>query len=514
MDEARSCLLCCQTCVENGVGNDSEHDKTNPLALDNLLSAGTISVDVQDGHLHCAHRHASDAWHPVPSRQLSVYAEDDVFCKISFLTEHQFLRATCCLGTSQRVLYIRIYLVPTDLPIVQRSLRHRSEAVLKEGHRHLQALLPSIVQDQRSWNADELPSISQPHNYFLPRDIDNRTMAEIYSDLPSLFSSTYAVGQEIRGLRSVLYEYQRQSVAVMIEKELSNQPVQDPLYIPISDVHGKCFYFQPSTLTTARECPTVARCKGGILCEELGTGKTVMILGLILATVDQLSQPEESLLDYRPVMSPLAYRTFPADECLNARRRAGMHKSLMLDATRVPSLVEILLHRIRTWGDKVDVRSHEEQLEASNLWQLLQANTPFYHHYPIKSPMRALGPSRTRNRVSEYPRLMHLTTATLVVVPVNLLGQWDREILKHCHSTLRYLIIRQTTQLPNAKALASDYDLIIMTDSQSRRRTKLLGCINSNPALVLHFLAAAYQIAVVPATLLYHLFFKFAGRGW
>lgn len=470
MDGARSCLLCCQTCLGNGVSN--EHDKSNPFALDNLLSAGTISVDVQESHLHCAHRHSSDTWHPVPSRQLSVYAEDDVFCKISFLTEHQFLRATCRLGASQRVLYIRIYLVPADLPTVQESLRHRSEAVLKEGHRHLQALLPSIVQDRHSWNADELPSINQPQNYFLPRDIDNRTMAEIYSDLPSLVSSTIAVGEEIRGLRSTLYEYQRQSVAVMIEKELSNQPVQDPLYIPISNVHGKRFYFQPSTLTTAHECPTVARCKGGILCEELGTGKTVMILGLILATVDQLSQPEESLLDYRPIMSPLAYRTFPADEYRNARRRAGMHKSSTIDVTSVPSLVEILLHRIRTWGDKVDTRSHEEQLEASNLWQLLQANTPFYHHYPVKSsPMRALGPSRTRDRVSEYPRLMHLTTATLVVVPVNLLGQWDREILKHCHSTLRYLIVRQITQIPSAKVLASDYDLIIMTDSRFRRES-------------------------------------------
>lgn len=453
------------------MGNDSEHDKSNPFALDNLLSAGTIRVDVQDSHLQCDHRHASDTWHPVPSRQLSVYAEDDVLCKISFLTEHQFLRATCCLGTSQRMLYIRIYIVPTDLTTVRGSLRHRSEAVLKEGYRHLQALLPSIVQDQRSWNADEPPSISQPQNYFLPRDIDNRTMAEIYSDLPSLVSSTISVGQEIRGLRSALYQYQRQSVAMMIEKELSNQPVQDPLYIPISNMHGERFYFQPSTLTTVRECPAVVRCKGGILCEELGTGKTVMILGLILATVDQLSQPEESLLDYRPVMSPLAYRTFPADEYLNARRRAGMHKSSTLDVTRVPSLVEILLHRIRTWGDKVDTRSHEEQLEASNLWQLLQANTPFYHHYPVKSPMRALGPSRTRDRDSEYPRLMHLTTATLVVVPVNLLGQWDREILKHCHSTLRYLIIRQTTQIPSAKALASDYDLIIMTDSRFRRES-------------------------------------------
>lgn len=301
-------------------------------------------------------------------------------------------------------------------------------------------------------------------------------MAEIYNDLPSLVSSTIAVKHEIRGLRSTLYEYQRQSVAMMIEKELSNQPVQDPLYIPISNMHGERFYFQPSTLTAARECPTVARCKGGILCEELGkcqiildfstyiwppigTGKTVMVLGLILATINQLSQPEESLLDYRPVMSPLAYRTFPADEYHNARRRAGMHKSLALDVTRVPSLVEILLHRIRTWGDKVDTRSHEEQLEASNLWQLLQANTPFYHHYTVKSPMHGLGSSRTRRRVSEYPRLMHLTTATLVVVPVNLLGQWDREILKHCHSTLRYLVVQQTTKIPSAKALASDYDV-------------------------------------------------------
>ncbi|KAG2131300.1 uncharacterized protein EDB93DRAFT_1178490 [Suillus bovinus] len=463
MDGARSCLLCCQTCIGNGVGN--EHDKSNPFALDNLLSAGTISVDFQGRHLHCAHIHASDTWHPVPSCQLSVCVEDDVFCKISFLTEHQFLRATCCLGTSQRVLYIRIYLVPTDLKSAKESLRLRSEAVLKEGRRHLQALLPSIVQDRHSWNADELPSTSQPQKYFLPRDIDNRTMAEIYSDLPSLFSSKIAVRHEIRGLRSTLYEYQRQSVAVMIEKELSNQPVQDPLYIPISNMHGERFYFQPSILTVVRECPTVARCKGGILCEELGTGKTVMVLGLILATINQLSHPEESLLDYRPVMSPLAYRTFPADEYHNARRRAGMHKSLALDVTHVPSLVEILLHRIRTWGDKVDTRSHEERLEASNLWHLLQANTPFYHHYLVKSHMHGLGPSRTRDRVSAYPRLMHLTTATLVVVPVNLLGQWGMEILKHCHSTLRYLIVRQTTKIPSAKVLASDYDVRFRRES-------------------------------------------------
>src|SRR6267154_6317340 len=162
MDGTNPCSLCCQKCIRNGVGN--EHDESNPFAVDNLLPAGTLVVDVQDGHLHCTHRHASDTWHPVPSHHL--YAEDEVLCWISFLTKHHFLRATCCLGTSRRLLYIRIYLVPADCPDVQAILKHRSEAIMKEGYRHLQSLLPTIVQDQSSWDADELASITQPHKYF------------------------------------------------------------------------------------------------------------------------------------------------------------------------------------------------------------------------------------------------------------------------------------------------------------------------------------------------------------
>jgi hypothetical protein len=176
MDRAESCPLCCETCIGNGVDNEHGHSVQDPFALDNLLSAGTITVDVHDGHLPCVHRHASDSWHPVSSRQLSAYAEDDVFCIISFLTEHQFLRATCRLGTSRRALYIRIYLVPNDLPNVQGRLRHRSKAIFKDGSRYLQSLLPMIVQDPYSWSAEsvdanELPSINRPRKYLVPRAI-------------------------------------------------------------------------------------------------------------------------------------------------------------------------------------------------------------------------------------------------------------------------------------------------------------------------------------------------------
>lgn len=165
MDRVGSCLLCCETCIRNGVGNEHDESAQDPFSLDNLLSAGTITVDVHDYHLPCVHIHANDAWHPVPFRQLSIYPEDDVFRMISFLTEHRFLRATCCLGTS-RALYIRIYIIPTDLPNVQGILRRRSKAVLKEGVHYLQLLLPMIVQsghEHHSFNR-------QNQRYLLPRD--------------------------------------------------------------------------------------------------------------------------------------------------------------------------------------------------------------------------------------------------------------------------------------------------------------------------------------------------------
>jgi hypothetical protein len=58
---------------------------------------------------------------------------------------------------------------------------------------------------------------------------------------------------------------------------------------------------------------------------------------------------------------------------------------------------------------------------------------------------------------------VYLTTASLIVVPPNLVAQWDSEILKHCHSGLRVLVLKSKTKLPQAKALASDYDIVLMS---------------------------------------------------
>jgi hypothetical protein len=182
-----------------------------------------------------------------------------------------------------------------------------------------------------------------------------------------------------------------------------------------------------------------------------------MVLGLVLATIGQLPDPEESLVDNRPVLTPLAYQYFALDECVTARARAGWKPKVSQAKRRVPSLVEILLHYVRVSRDVMDPREYEDK--ATHLWPLIQGNTPFYHHYNVELAAQMLKTSRSQRAPDLRPRVMYLTSATLVVVPLALLGQWDREILKHCRSRVRRLIVRPSTDLPGARELASEYDV-------------------------------------------------------
>ena len=105
-------------------------------------------------------------------------------------------------------------------------------------------------------------------------------MAEIYSDLPSprispdhtVSDLAYSVlsGEEIEGMRSRLYPYQRRSVAAMVQKETQPVDIPDPLFIPIVGIDGSEFYLQPATMEILQERPMVQQNRGGVLCEELG----------------------------------------------------------------------------------------------------------------------------------------------------------------------------------------------------------------------------------------------------
>jgi hypothetical protein len=73
------------------------------------------------------------------------------------------------------------------------------------------------------------------------------------------------------GFFSVLYKYQRRSIAAMVTQELDQRTIPDPLCLAVSTINGREFYLKPGTMEFLKECDMVAPTRGGILCEELGT---------------------------------------------------------------------------------------------------------------------------------------------------------------------------------------------------------------------------------------------------
>ncbi|KII88156.1 hypothetical protein PLICRDRAFT_175794 [Plicaturopsis crispa FD-325 SS-3] len=468
-----ACTSCCLVCTsEGGPSLEPVSQISDPYALKNLLAAGTTEVALAaQASIPCYHKHAEDGWHHFPGKILlpilSNTAEEDRFIReLDFLITNLFVSATCRLDQSRTMLYIRIYLIPWDLANVQGVLRIRDEGIVKVAGTYMQKVLQRLVKNTSCWEgAASSVRLGNPI-WLLSRELDVRTMAEIYGDLPSpeVDEEVLSGITHIKGMRSVLYPYQRRSVAAMMQREHSPRDIPDPLYVPIVGMTGQdTFYLQPAHMEVLRDRPRVTQNRGGVLCEELGTGKTVMILALILSTLDDIPSPEESILDTRPILTPLAFKHFPSAEFSDARRRASSNGKTNNRAyereLKVPSLVDILLHRIRVAPKALDLRRYEQDLENRMLSHLISSNTPFYHHYEFQP----LDRDTRRGNVDSRPRVMYLTIATLVVVPANLISQWEREILKHVEIQLRVLVLRRTTPMASARKIASDYDIVLMT---------------------------------------------------
>lgn len=240
----------------------------------------------------------------------------------------------------------------------------------------------------------------------------------------------------------------------MVARETHRGSIADPLYLPARGVDGKTFYILPATMELVSERPRISSVPGGILCEELGTGKTVMMLSLILATIDQLAAPEEAFHEERVPITPLALRHFQTHNAI--AERAKLANSKVLKDTGVPSLVEIMLHQCRLAPDRSALRKYEDKLDQLKLLRPLRENAPFYLH---TDPPRDVGYGAARGGNNDMPKVIYLTSATLVVVPENLQLQWMREISLHVTNEVRVLFVRHQDELPDAPVLATNYDV-------------------------------------------------------
>ncbi|KAJ7264890.1 P-loop containing nucleoside triphosphate hydrolase protein [Mycena haematopus] len=476
----------------------------SPWTLENYLHYGVLSLCLLDAvelRQQSANQNLADSeddWHLFTAPPLLKYISNQedraLLQELEMLVLNKFIFASFFLADNW--MFLRIYLIPYDLPGVQGRLRVRQNEILSPARRYLAGILPKISRDRECWEGRSPPDT--------PLIVPGTTLSGLYEALPSPRGFVTAASTPITrrlldfsdtldnlDIRANLHRYQRRTVAAMIQKEMDLKDDPDPLFLPVTGMNKKQFFLQPGTMEVLLERPLVAPCRGGILCEELGTGKTVMILALILATIHQLSEPEPSILDPHPVLTPIALRHFPSEEFATARAKLFRNKNKSNPTSlRVPTLVELLLHQMATRPLTFIPESQTRRFtrlkeDVEKLEQYIlprKDNLPFYLNYQAE-PIDNERTNKRRPPVRNEPRLLYLTSATLVVVPPNLLLQWKSECSMHCGDSLRVCVIRGREPIPPARVLASEYDIVLMSYSRFTAEDRLnnkdstwLGC--------------------------------------
>jgi len=337
---------------------------------------------------------------------------------------------------------VRVYILPDD---VGRSVIDRNVPALRK---NLLLLLNQIDTTAATWNGQWLEDTPVRHvDPSLDFDMsagEEPSLFQLFNKLPSpkpepdLVSDPYArnsmyqiMDSDIEGLKTEMYKYQRRSAALMLQRESKPAQLLDPRLRQLVDHRGMKWYCDIDNSSCFREPRTYEAARGGICAETMGLGKTLICLGLIMATRDATSQvPTEYMAATFPIRKKTASMMNMAAAALG---RLG-----------VP------------WKRQLAALEAREGYRFNRCRDALDNNTGFYM-LPSPSPRR-----QSRNPKVVAPRKILLTSATIIVAPANLIQQWQHEIKKHT-TGLKVLVMKALSDvLPPAESLV-DYDIILFS---------------------------------------------------
>ncbi|KAK4174893.1 P-loop containing nucleoside triphosphate hydrolase protein [Triangularia setosa] len=253
---------------------------------------------------------------------------------------------------------------------------------------------------------------------------------DVYDAMCSLLDSN------VPSLMTTLYPYQRRSAALMLQRETRSQPVLDPRLVKVIDQFGKPWYYDAVTGSSYREPRYYERPFGGILAEEMGSGKTLMCLSLILATRHISTRtPEIFYEEARPFRPKVGSLMDMAAACITKHSIPWKH----------------------LFGSDAS-----SGLEFANCFAAMKRNPGFYQIPPPVGPRSA----RQRGTADAPTRKILHSNASLILVPLNLLQQWRQEIAKHTMG-LRVIVWPSSEKkpLPSLEEIL-DCDILLLSTTQ------------------------------------------------
>jgi len=400
---------------------------------------GTLVLDVK----YCSNSTSTNIWKKLGKECLSVVAQhhEALLRSLLHLCEQGRLYSTFRLFPQPPPqLHLRVYLLPALASIrpSRKSPTKNAESSNPQLH-HMEQVLTALDVSPLMW--DGLSSIPIPGWV-----ADHRSLSDIFTDLPAPSpdcSSLTAVKGVNKYMMYPLHTFQQATVAKMLQQETSSSTIPDPTFIPIHSVNqssgSRTYYLNPSTLEVREDAPSYEMPRGGILCEEMGAGKTAICIALIILTRHRLAVPEESP-HLRPILTEMSLRYFPCEAEVDARDALGIpHPETM------PSLVEQTLQKLAVDTQKSLLARKEDFDDNWAFGGLIEHLNPFYLHFnDSDTRMSARGVIK---QTCDLPRKVYLSCATLVVCPLSLYEQWKSELYKFCKDgVLRTLFLADNGQ--------------------------------------------------------------------
>ncbi|RCI15660.1 hypothetical protein L249_3522 [Ophiocordyceps polyrhachis-furcata BCC 54312] len=344
----------------------------------------------------------------------------------------------------------RVYLLPDD---TCNDYIDRSKLKLKKARAHL---LRSLDVSPKTWKGECAHSTSTGFLPTLSHVDDGESLLQLFNSIrspnpePGLMQDPHIqdsmcdlLASSVSGLTTELYPYQRRSAALMLQKETQPGRSCDPRLVPAKDQTGNPFYLDTVAGTVCREPRYYDGVSGGILAEEMGSGKTLICLALILATKDFPTQAPDLYACKEP-----------------PTRKAIVSLADMAASCAVRNAVPWKLW-FKSWRVQFG-------FEFDRCLDVMKRNPAYYIYQAPTSPSRR---QKRRQRVSLYDsppdleaRTIYLSKASLVIAPSNLVFQWRQEIEKHT-SGLKYIVLVKSDPLPTVDELL-DYDIVLFSQSR------------------------------------------------
>ncbi|KAI1328316.1 hypothetical protein F5Y16DRAFT_158773 [Xylariaceae sp. FL0255] len=348
-------------------------------------------------------------------------------------------------------LRVRVYVLPHD---IKRSVRNpRSELT-----RLISSLLRTMEYSHDFWLGSSvyipqpLPTTQDPS--YRSASVDDSLLA-IFNQVPSpdpkpnvssadlRYAMTCLLESQINGLTTNLWPYQGRSAALMLQREREPGRVVDPRFRSAIDQAGHHWYFDDVSGLVLKEPRYYDGLRGGILAEEMGLGKTLICLALILSTRCEPSTPPD------PFVAEVAPRAKKPSLMDMAAATANRHS--------IPWI---------PYFEYYDEQLGYDYKSCINALTRPENRALYRAHNTLVEPRRS---SRVAHR--ELPsKEVYLSSCTLIITPRNLVKQWQNEIKKHTTGLKTLMLVDKDLIPPVAELLL--YDIILFSENRFEKIEK------------------------------------------